>query len=225
MSTTVTSHLRPGCTRCTRPPQWWERSPRQGWAGVVGLSEGAPRGRSIPGHPGRRRPDWQGGQPHPAGAGVHGPTGRPGAGGAGGRQQRVCRRLCPAGPGGKPEGGGLRQRDPHGAAGPAGTMRRLRPRTESASPWSPGAPGRRDPAHHPGGQPQQRAGGPQETAQGGRPGGHHWPGAICGEAGPPPFGRGRPSRGSAVWPPDTVRRWTPSSRGVTPVELVGGCAR
>ena len=33
-------------------PRWWGRSPRQGWAGVVGLSEGAPQGRSIPGHPG-----------------------------------------------------------------------------------------------------------------------------------------------------------------------------
>ena len=89
-----------------------------------------------------------------------------------------------------------------------------------------------DPADHPGGQGLNServvlvapgGDGPGRGRPGGRRRGR---GHLPGRADPArPLGRARRSRGSAVWPPDTVRaRWTPSSRGgVTPVELVGGC--
>ena len=48
MSTTVTSHLRPGVYSVYEASAVVGRSPRRGWAGVVGLSEGGTPGKVYP---------------------------------------------------------------------------------------------------------------------------------------------------------------------------------
>ena len=48
MSTTVTSHLRPGVYSVYEASSVVGRSPRRGWAGVVGLSEGGTPGKVYP---------------------------------------------------------------------------------------------------------------------------------------------------------------------------------
>lgn len=221
MSTTVTSHLRPGVYSVYEASSVVGRSPRRGWAGVVGLSEGGTPGKVYP-------------------LGTQAEAAQ-----AFGKEDNLTQlvQVCMANGAARVLAVPVEEEDGYAAAfallaqeenlkvvvcdsETLTVQQALRDHAASA------AQDRKERiAVVPGGagetvtQLTTRAASlnservvlvaPEETAQDGGAGWPPpWPGPSAGRQTPPAPSAGRPSRGSAAWPPDTVRaRWTPSSRG------------
>lgn len=221
MSTTVTSHLRPGVYSVYEASSVVGRSPRRGWAGVVGLSEGGTPGKVYPLGTQAEAAQAFGkednltqlvqvcmanGAARVLAVPVEDSSGYAAAFALLAQEENLKVVVCDS------ETLTVQQalRDHAASAaqdrkeriavvpGGAGeTVTQLTTRAASLNSERVVlvAPGRRPRTGAPGWPPP-------------------WPGPSAGRQTPPAPSAGRPSRGSAVWPPGTVRaRWTPSSRG------------
>ena len=215
MSTTVTSHLRPGVYSVYEASSVVGRSPRRGWAGVVGLSEGGTPGKVYPLGTQAEAAQTFGkednltqlvqvcmanGAARVLAVPVEDSSGYAAAFALLAQEENLKVVVCDS------ETLTVQQalRD-HAASAAQDRKERIAvvpggagetvTQLTTASGWCWWPRGRRPRTGAPGWPPP-------------------WPGPSAGRQTPPAPSAGRPSRGSAVWPPDTVRaRWTPSSRG------------